>query len=252
MIDLGPLVRIGLVLARAGTVIVTVPPFGGTYVPPTVKIGLIFLLSIALAPIVIVPPDLTLALLTSIIVREAAIGLALSMAVRLAVAGAEVGGQLAGMQLGFSYAVLIDPASGARNQVLSALYSNLVVLALLGTNAHHSVLRALAASYRSLPLGAGGISPQILTASGRMLGLVLLFGIQLAAPFIIALLLVEIALGLVSRSVPGLNMMTVGFGLRLLVGLLVLAGAVAAVPSLAQSTLRQAFDLSDLAARALR
>jgi len=250
VIDLTPC--LGLVLARAGTVVMTVPPFGGTSVPPTVKIGLILLLSVTLAPLVSVPAGVTLGVLTSIIVREAAIGLALSMAVRLAVAGAEVGGQLAGMQMGFSYAVLVDPSSGARNQVLSSLYGNLVVLALLATNAHHAVLRTLAASYQSLPLGAGGVSPQILTASGRMLGLVLLFGVQLAAPFVIALLVVEVALGLISRSVPGLNMMTVGFGLRLLVGLIVLASALAAVPSLAQSVLRQAFDVSDLAARALR
>jgi flagellar biosynthesis protein FliR len=252
VIDLAPFIRLSLVLARAGTVVMTVPPFGSTSVPATVKIGLILLLSISLAPLVSVPDGLTLGMLTSIIVREAAIGLALSMAVRVVVAGAEVGGQLAGMQMGFSYAVLVDPSSGARNPVLSALYSNLVILALLATNAHHAVLRALAASYQSLPLGTGGVSPQLLTASGRMLGLVLVFGVQLAAPFVIALLVVEIALGLVSRSVPGLNMMTIGFGLRLLVGLLVLAGVLGAVPSLAQATLRQAFDVSDLAARALR
>jgi flagellar biosynthetic protein FliR len=252
VIDLAPLIRLGLVLVRSGTLVTTSPPFGGTYVPPTVKVGLTLLLAVSLAPLVAVPQGLTLAALATTILREAAIGLALSMAIRVTVAGAEVGGQLAGLQMGFSYSVLIDPSSGARNQVVSTLYSNLVVIALLATNAHHALLRALASSYRSLPLGAGGMSPQILTASGRMLGLILWFGVQLAAPFVIALFLVEITLALISRSVPGLNMMTIGFGLRLLVGLLVLAGAFAAVPSLTDSILQQAFGVSDLAARAFR
>jgi flagellar biosynthetic protein FliR len=252
VIDLGPLIRIGLVIARAGTVIMTVPPFGGSYVPPTVKIGLMLLLSIALAPLVPVPAGLTGGALAAILVREVAIGLALSMAVRLTIAGAEVGGQLAGMQMGFSYALVIDPASGARNQVLSALYSGLVVLALLGMNAHHAVLRTLVESYRSLPLGAGGVSPQLLVASGQMLGLVLVFGVQLAAPFIVALLLVELSLAIVSRSAPALNMMSIGFGLRLLVGLFVLAGVLGVVPSLAPGVLERAFELSAAAARALR
>lgn len=252
MIDLDPLVRIGVVLARAGTVIITVPPFGGAYVPPTVKIGLTLLLALALAPVVSIPEGVTAGALAAMLVREVAIGLALSMAVRIVVAGAEVGGQLAGMQMGFSYALIIDPTSGARNQVLSTLYSSLVVLALLAMNAHHVVLRTLVESYRSLPVGAGGVSSELLTASSRMLGLVLAFGVQLAAPFVIALLLVEVSLALVSRSVPGLNMMSIGFSLRLLVGLIVLAGVLSVVPSLAETALTQAFDISGAAAHALR
>jgi flagellar biosynthetic protein FliR len=252
VIDLTPLVRIGLVLARAGMVVMTVPPFGSLHTPPMVKVGLTLLLTLALAPMVHVPPDLSLAAYGSTIARELAIGLALSMAVRVTVAGAEFGGYLAGLQMGFGYVSLIDPASGARNQIMSLLYGNLAVMALLLTDGHHVVLRTLASSYRTLPLGSFAISSGVLAASGRMLGLVLLLGVQLAAPVIIALLLVEVALGLLSRSVPSLNMMTVGFGLRLLVGLVVLGAAIAAVPALSRGVLRQAFDASDLLARALK
>jgi flagellar biosynthetic protein FliR len=252
VIDLGPLVRLVIVLVRSGTVLMTAPPFGGNSVPPTVKIGLMLLLSIALAPLIPIPQGLTLAGLTSVIARELAIGLAISMAIRLVVAGAEAGGQLAGLQIGFSYVSLIDPSSGARNQVLATLYGNFVVLALLATNAHHAILRALASSYRSLPPGLGGVSSQIVTASGRMLGLVFITGVQIAMPFVMALFIVEIGLGVISRSVPHLNMMTVGFGVRLIVGLMVLGAVIAVVPTIADVALRQAFEISDLAARAFR
>jgi flagellar biosynthetic protein FliR len=252
VIDLGPLVRLGLVLVRAGTLVMTVPMFGGMHAPNTVKVGLTLLLAITLAPLVTTPEGLTLAAMTGAIAREIAIGLALSMAVRITIAGAELGGHLAGIQLGFSYAAVIDPASGARNQLMASLYGMVAMMALLVTNAHHTVLRTLVASYQMLPIGGGGVTHDLVTASSRMFGLVMLFGAQLAAPVIIVLLIVELTMGILSRAVPALNMSTVGFGLRLLVGLIVIASAIAAVPTLSTVVLRQAFEAGDLALRALR
>jgi flagellar biosynthetic protein FliR len=252
VIDLTPLMRLGLVLARAGVVVMTVPAFGGTYAPATVKIGLTLLLSVALAPLVAIPTGLTTAGLVATIAREVGIGLALSMAVRLTVAGAEFGGHLAGLQMGFSYVSVVDPSSGARNPMMSTLYGSVTVMTILATNGHHVVLRSLAASYRTMPMGSGAVSSQVVDVSARMLGLVLLLGTALAAPIVMALLLVEVALGVLSRSVPALNMGTVGFSLRLVVGLLVLAAAVAAVPTISAGLLRQAFEVSEHLARALR
>jgi flagellar biosynthetic protein FliR len=252
VIDLGPFVRLGLVLVRAGTLVMTVPILGSFNAPTTVKIGLTLLLSLTLAPLVTTPDGLTLAALTGTIAREFAIGLALSMAVRITIAGAEMGGHLAGIQLGFSYATIVDPASGARNQVMSSMYGMLATMALLVTNAHHTVLRSLVASYRILPIGGGGVGNDLVAASSRMLGLVMLFGMQLAAPVIVALLIVELSLGLLSRSAPALNIGTLGFGLRILVGFMVIAAAMAAVPTLSTIVLRQAFEAGDLALRALR
>ncbi len=79
------------------------------------------------------------------------IGLALGLSVRLVLGGAEMAGQLAGFQLGFSYASLVDPQSGARNSVMSALYGTLTLFILLAIDAHHELLRALAASYEAMP-----------------------------------------------------------------------------------------------------
>jgi flagellar biosynthetic protein FliR len=252
VIDLGPVLRIGLVLVRAGTLVMTVPLFGALYAPNTVKIGLTVLLAFTLSPVVATPQGLTLAALTATIARELAIGLALSMAVRITIAGAEFGGHLAGIQVGFSYAAVVDPATGAKNQVMASMYGMLATITLLITNAHHAVLRTLVESYRTLPIGAGGVGGDLVSASSRMFGLVMLFGAQLAAPVVIALLIVELALGLLSRSAPALNVMTLGFGIRLIVGFIVIGAALAAVPNLSAIVLRQAFEASDLAVRALR
>jgi flagellar biosynthesis protein FliR len=237
---------------RSGVVVMTLPLFGSVYAPATVKVGLVVLLSIALAPLVTVPAGLTTAGLVATIAREVGIGVALSMAVRLMIAGAELGGHLVGLQIGFSYVSVIDPSSGARNQMMSTLYANMTIMALLATNGHHAVLQAVANSYRTLPIGVGAVSSDIVGTSARMFGLVMVLGTQLAAPIVIALLLVEVALGVLSRSVPALNVGTLGFSVRLIVGLVMLGSALAAIPTITNSLLGQAFDLSDQAARALR
>jgi flagellar biosynthetic protein FliR len=253
VIDLAPLLRIGLVLVRSGVVVMTLPLFGSVYAPPTVKVGLVLLLSLALAPLVTVPGGLTTASLVMIIAREVGIGVALSMAVRLLLAGAELGGHLVGLQMGFSYVSVIDPSSGARNQMMSTLYANMTIMALFATNGHHAVLRALANSYRTLPVAvAAGVSADLVQASARMLGLVLVLGVQLAAPIVTALILVEVALGVLSRSVPALNVGSIGYSVRLVVGLLMLGSALAAIPTVTNGLLREAFDVSEQAARALR
>ena len=80
----------------------------------------------------------------------------------------------------------------------------------------------------------------------------MLLGAQLAAPVVIALLIVELTFGILSRAVPALNMSTVGFGLRLIVGLIVITAALSAVPTLCAVVLRQAFEASDVALGSLR
>jgi flagellar biosynthetic protein FliR len=114
--------------------------------------------------------------------------------------------------------------------VLSALYGSLATVVFLGINAHHALLRALTHSYDILPPGHWQANTGIADASTRLLGIVFLLGLQLAMPVIIVLLMVEVALGLVSRVAPALNLMVIGFPLRLGVGLLVLAVGIQVVP----------------------
>ena len=94
------------------------------------------------------------------------------------------------------------------------------------TNAHHAFLRALRDSYERLPIGAGQIGASLPQAVIELLGLVFTFGVRLAAPLIVVLLVAELALGLVARAAPALNLMVVGAPVRLLLGL-VLLGVVA-------------------------
>lgn len=164
--------------------------------------------------------------LAGVVAREAAIGLALALAIRALVAAAELAGQLAGFQMGLSYSATVDPQSGVRNNLLAALYGNIAMVTFLLTNAHHAFLRALGASYDSLPIGGGQVGGSLPRVVIELLALVFTVGARLAAPLVVVLVVTEVALALIARSAPALNLMAVGVPVRLLIGL-VLLGLVA-------------------------
>jgi flagellar biosynthesis protein FliR len=242
--DLDFVTRLGLLLVRPGLLIAAAPPFGALYTPTPVKIGLSVVLGIALAPSVALPGSIGLAALVVIIAREAAIGLALALSVRLLMAGAELAGQLAGFQLGFGYAATVDPQTGARNSVVGALYTSLTLLTLLAINGHHALLKALAESYQAVPIGIGHVSSGMAKQIADMLGLLFVFGMQVAAPIVVVLLIVEVAVGLISRAAPSLNLMVIGFPVRLVAGLVALAAAVGVVPSVVSRLVLPALEMA--------
>lgn len=222
MIDLTPLVRLGVLLVRPALLVSTVPLFGGTFAPPQVKIGLSLLLSVALLPSTVVPPVGEPIAIAVVVAREMAIGLALALAIRVLIAGAEFAGHLCGFQLGLSYSAIVDPQSGVRNNVIATLYSSIAVVTLFTINAHHAFLRALHASYARLPIGGGEIGRSLPTTVVQLLGLLFALGARLAAPLIVVMLVTELAMALIARSAPALNLYVAGPTIRLMVGLAVL------------------------------
>ena len=250
--DLTPVALFGLLLVRPGMVVALAPAFGGAALPARAKVALTVVLAIALVPSVTIPPPNGDVGLTLIIVREAVIGMALAFTVRALIAGTELAGHLASQQIGFSYAGIVDPNTGAQNTAVSWLYGMVATIAFLGLNGHHEVLRALAASYGGLPIGAGHVDVSLLAGIRETLGLVFVVGVRLAAPIVLVLLVVELAVGLISRTAPSLNFMLIGFPLRLIVGLIVLAVVVGAVPQVTGSLIERTIAMSGRLAAAFR
>lgn len=247
-----PVLVFGLLLVRPSMLVMGTPLFGSAFAPPPVKIGLIVLMTVLVAPVVDVPRITEMGTLAAVALREAFIGFALALAVRLLVAGAELGGYLSGFQIGLSYASLVDPQSGVRNNVLAALYGSLAVLVFLLTDAHHDVLRAFAASYEALPLGFGGVSDSLAAVVARMFGLMFVLGVRLAAPLVVTLLLVEVALGVLARVAPTLNLMVNAAPIRLTVGWLVLLLTIEVLPEILSRAVPGALQIGAQGASAFR
>jgi flagellar biosynthetic protein FliR len=231
--------------------IATSSVFGGTFAPPIVRVGVVVLVTLALAPTVPLPENVGGAGMAMVALRETLIGLALTFSIRIIVAGAEFAGHLTGFQLGFSYASVVDPQSGARNNVMSALYANIAMLVFLAINGHHQMLSALSASYQALPPGGMPASGDLATLVARTLGQVFVIGLRMALPVVAVLLIVEIGLGLVSRVAPQLNLMVMGAPVRILVGLFILGATLTIVPEVVLSAVDPALRLASKMAAAL-
>jgi flagellar biosynthetic protein FliR len=147
---------------------------------------------------------------------------------------------------------LIDPQSGVRNNVLAVVYAHLVTIVCFATNTHHTLLRALADSYRALPVGFGAFGSTLASSVAESLGLVFILGVRIAAPVIVVLLLVELALGLLARVAPSLNVMIAGAPIRVVLGLLVFALSIQALPGLISRYIPLSFQAAAGTAQAFR
>jgi flagellar biosynthetic protein FliR len=242
--DLTVLVRFGLLLIRPGMVVMLAPGIGDTFLQPRTKIGLTVLIAIGLLPTVMITPATVEAPLTIVIARELAIGASIAFGMRALITGAEFAGHLSGYQIGFSYGATIDPVSGVRNNMLATFYGMLATLGFLAVNGHHAVLRALAASYVQMPIGAGHIDPSLVGSVRDILGLVFSVAVRLAAPIVAILVVVELVVGLISRASPALTSMVIGYPLKLVIGLVVLGLMVGTVPGVTNSLIETALRIA--------
>ena len=249
--DLSPVLRFALLLVRPGMVVMLAPGLGGRQIPGMVKIGLTVMTAVALMPTVQLP-EIGSSGLVLVILREVAVGLSLAFVLQVLVSGAEFAGHLSSYQIGFSYGATIDPLSGVRSTMLVTLYGMLATLVFLGVNGHHALLRALAASYDGIPVGAVQVSSSLVVAVRDMLAMLFVVGVRLAAPVLIVLLIVELAIGLISRAAPSLSFMVIGYPIRIVVGLFLVAALIGTVPGVIESMLERALMLGGRTASAFR
>ena len=217
---LWPLTRIlGLVAAA--------PLFGHASVPNQVKVLLGVLLALIIAPTVpavpAVDPMSWAGLL--ILVQELLTGLAMGFAMRLVFAAIEYAGELASNVMGFSFASFFDPTTQGRSAAISQFLSMVATMAFLAVNAHLVLLAALSESFTSLPISSSPISLAAPLELARLGSRIFSAGLQLSLPIIAALLITNVALGILTRAAPQLNIFGIGFPITLGVGMLTLSVA---------------------------
>jgi len=214
---LWPLSRILGLLAAA-------PLFGNAAVPATVKVGLGALLAMIIAPGVPALPAVNPMSLPGLLIltQEMLVGLAMGFSIRIVFSAIEMAGEISSLTMGLGFASFFDPQTKGRSSAISQFLVMLATLMFLTVNGHLVLLAALAESFVSLPISASPISGggfQQLAAWG---GEIFRSGLQIALPVIAALLLTNVALGILTRAAPQLNIFGIGFPVTLGVGLLVI------------------------------
>lgn len=208
---------------RVGGMVMVAPILGAMFVPPRVRILLTMVLAVAMLPAA--GPAPAVAPLSApgflAIAQEIAVGLAIGFVLKMAVEAAVIGGQLVSSGMGLSFAMVVDPQAGGI-PLLGRFYLIVASLLLLAANAHLQLIAIVAESYRIMPVGSGGIAAQEARAIADFGGLMFAGALRLALPAVTAMLMVNVAFGVISRAAPTLNLFSVGFPVTLLMGFLVI------------------------------
>ena len=217
-----------LVLARVAGLVLAAPVLGHLLVPVRVRVALAAILAAALVPAVGAAPFTPPADLWSLggmLAAESALGVLLGLVAQFIFAGVQLGGQLTGIQMGFGIANLIDPQSHAQVTIIAQWQQLMTLLAFLVLDAHHLLIRALLESFRTAPPGGVGLGAVGLRGAVSLAGELFGLGVRIAAPVLVTLLLTNAALGILSRTIPQLNVFVVGFPLNVGVGLIMLGAS---------------------------
>ncbi|HXU93144.1 MAG TPA: flagellar biosynthetic protein FliR [Gallionella sp.] len=210
-------------LTRILAMIASSPVLGNKQVPARVKIGLSVLLAIIIAPTIDAMPPVSVGSPQGllIMVQQVIIGVAMGFTIRLVFTAVEMAGELAGLQMGLGFATFYDPINASSTPVVAQFWGMIAALAFLVLNGHLYLLSALAESFRTLPVG-DTMSAQGLHGVASWGGSIFAYALQISLPILAALLIANIALGILTRAAPQLNLFAVGFPITLSIGFFVL------------------------------
>lgn len=227
-----PGVAAALVLTalRVGGLLLIAPAWSARSVPMRLRSAMLVVLAVLLLPAAQANSDLTTLRITpATFLAESAIGFAIGMAAALLIAAAEFAGELITVTIGLSGAAIFDPINNTQGAVLQQFMQLLALVLMLIGGGHIMMLQAVAQSFVAMPLGApidlGAGAHAIVAAASAIFST----GVQFAAPVIATVLLMNMALAVLGRAAPQLNIMTLAFPLQICIGLLTFAGSLAIV-----------------------
>lgn len=207
---------------RIAGVMMVAPVFGARLVPVRVRLALSVAATVLLAPVLPVTQTFELSFGAAVVVmQEVMIGMAMGFCLQMIFDALIVAGQTIAMGMGLGLATMIDPQRGVTVPVLSQFFVVLGLLIFLSLGGHLATMRLIADSFTLLPLGSPFATEgvwQLVTWGGQMFA----GAVRIALPAATALLIANIAFGVMSRAAPTLNLFAVGLPAGLLIGFVIL------------------------------
>lgn len=209
---------------RVLALVASAPLFGARGIPASVKVSLAFVITLVIAPLLPPMPDVEPASPAGllILVQQLVIGYGMGLAVRIAFSAVEMAGHIIGLQMGLGFATFFDPQNSSQTPILGQFLGVMAMLLFLAINGHLMVISALVDSFNTLPVGfsQAAASWKSLAVAGSN---IFAWGVLLSLPVLAALMMTNIALAVLTRAAPQLNIFAVGFPITLGIGFIVLA-----------------------------
>ena len=230
---------------RIGACLMVAPVFGAGVVPPRARLVLAGALTLMVAPL-LQQPDVPMFSGAGLIVtlQQMLVGVAIGFVLQIVFDALAMGGQLLTNTMGLSFAFNVDPLRGTGAPVVGQFYTLIATLTFLALNGHLAVVQALVDGFNTLPISVDGLAPEGFWQ-------VALWGVQLfrgalmvALPGVTALLIVNLAFGVVSRAAPSLNLFAIGFPVTLIGGLLIILAGLPAMQSGFVRLMRETFGFA--------
>lgn len=229
------LVGFVMALTRAGAWLLVAPPFAGRVVPSKIKVGFATALALALGPRLAeqsVPME-TGPLIGAVVMNMFA-GVALGFVAYLLFAVFQAAGSMIDLFGAFSIASALDPLTGVQTSIFGRFYNMIATVLLFATGGHLLLVRGFLTSFDALPLD-GFRSDRLAEIITNDIGLFFVSALEIAAPLIAALFLTDIALGLLARAAPEMNVFLLGLPLKVFISISMVAMAIPMLPGAVSS-----------------
>jgi len=214
-----------LVAIRVSAILFSAPFFGSNAIKPQIKVVLSIIVGMVIFPSVEVVSlggihEILLALL---IAKEILIGVCIGILSHFLFVGAQLGGQVAGLQMGFGIVNVMDPQTNTQLSIIASFLNIAMLILFLAVGGHYLVLGAIAESFRFIPLGGGNIDPLAFNYLAKLFSFVFLTAVKIMAPVLITLLIFSSILGVIGKLVPQMNLLIVGFPVKIAIGLIMMS-----------------------------
>jgi flagellar biosynthetic protein FliR len=238
-----------LVLVRITGMFFLSPIFGRRNVPAYYKAGFCFIVTLLMANAMPVPDLSRYQTLTSYVVligKELLVGLMLGFISYLLFSSIYIAGQLIDMRIGFGMVNVFDPISNVQIPVTADFYIIFATLFMLVTDSHHVLISAVYESFEILPIGAAYFNGDILKQIVDLFSAVFLIGFKIAAPITVAILITDLALGIISKAMPQMNVFMMGMPVKIILGFIIILITMAAFKGIVyvimDGTYREIYD----------
>jgi flagellar biosynthesis protein FliR len=213
------------ILVRVASLLFAIPFFESQNVPILVKTGLAMAVAWLLLPQVQgQPPSLDAAPVAFALglVSELAIGLIIGFMLQLVFVGVQLAGEFAGFQMGFAIANVVDPASSMQIPMLSQFLNLFALMIFLSLDMHYYFIKALVDGFRIIPFWGARFDGNLFNLITQTVSNAFVIAVKIGAPVMVSLLLTSVALGLIARTVPQMQIFIVAMPVKIILGLLFL------------------------------
>jgi flagellar biosynthetic protein FliR len=230
--------------ARVAACLTAAPIFGARFVPPRIRIVLALAITVLTAPLLAAPPAVPVFSIGGLVItgQQVLIGLSLGFVMQLIFDSVGLGGQLLANSMGLSFAFNVDPMRGASTPAVGQFYMLLVTMTFVSLDGHLAFLELIVRGFTTLPIDGSGFGAAGVWTVIGFAGHLFSGAVAVALPGMTALLIVNLAFGVMSRAAPTLNLFAVGFPITLFFGLMIVVLCLPAVQSSFVGLMGNAFE----------